>query len=459
VIVGNHTPDWFGAFEAEMTGLRGKHCQTPRGYSQTKQHAGAGSRTFCYFHAENVSLLYLLRRGNRPKIDRKTAFFCFHLQCHVPMLRYFTSGESHGEALVAFLSGLPAGLAVDLLVRNTAAASGDIAGAGMKIERDTAHILSGVRHGKTIGSPIAIMLQNRDWQNWKESLPVETGDPEKHKRVASPRPGHADLAGALKFDFPEARYVLERASARESAARVAIGALAKLFLRELGIEVLSHVIAVGSTSIADREIAWERIEEVAREEEILLSCADPDAEQRMKEEVDKVLRTGDSVGGVFEVVAHNVPPGLGTYAQWDERLDSLLAGAVMSLQAVKAVEIGSGIHAAHSAGSAVHDEIGYQKESGPSGFTRTRNNAGGIEGGVSNGQEIRVRGYLKPISTLRRPLQSVDFATAAREGSPRTVRCLRSSGSGHCRRSHGCTDARPLRSRQVRRRLAERNET
>ena len=330
------------------------------------------------------------------------------------MLRYFTSGESHGEALVAFISGIPAGLEVDQgfvdreLWRRQ---QGFGRGGRMKIERDTAHILSGVRHGKTIGSPISIMLQNRDWQNWKESLPVETGDPEKHKRVASPRPGHADLAGALKYDFPEARYVLERASARESAARVAIGALAKLFLRELGIEVLSHVIAVGSASIADREIAWEKIEEVCRKEEILLSCADPEAELRMKEEVDKVLRTGDSVGGVFEVVAHNVPPGLGTYVQWDERLDALLAAAVMSLQAVKAVEIGTGIHAAYSPGSAVHDEIGYQKDFGQTGFTRTRNNAGGIEGGVSNGQEIRVRGYLKPISTLRRPLQSVDFAT------------------------------------------------
>jgi chorismate synthase len=179
-------------------------------------------------------------------------------------------------------------------------------------------------------------------------------------------------------------------------------------LRELGIDVLSHVIAVGAASIADREIGWEQIQEVSRKDEILLSCADPEAELRMKEEVDKVLRTGDSVGGVFEVVAHNVPPGLGTYAQWDERLDALLAAAVMSLQAVKAVEIGTGIHAAFSPGSTVHDEIGYQKNTG---FTRARNNAGGIEGGVSNGQEIRVRGYLKPISTLRRPLQSVDFAT------------------------------------------------
>jgi chorismate synthase len=330
------------------------------------------------------------------------------------MLRYFTSGESHGEALVAFLSGLPAGLIVDpaLVDRELwRRQQGYGRGGRMKIESDKAHFLSGVRHGKTIGSPIAVLLQNRDWQNWKESLPVESGAPDKHKPVASPRPGHADLAGALKYDFAEARYVLERASARESAARVAVGALAKLLLRELGIEVLSHVIAVGAVSIADREIPWEQIEPVSRKDDVLLSCADPEAEQRMKAEVDKVLRTGDSVGGVFEVVVRNVPPGLGSYAQWDERLDALLAAAVMSLQAVKAVEIGSGIQAAHSPGSEVHDEIGYQRDAGFSGFTRTRNNAGGIEGGVSNGQEIRIRGYLKPISTLRRPLQSVDFAS------------------------------------------------
>jgi len=330
------------------------------------------------------------------------------------MLRYFTSGESHGEALVAFLSGLPAGLNVDQefvdreLWRRQ---QGYGRGGRMKIERDTAHILSGVRHGKTIGSPIAMLLQNRDWQNWKESLPVETGDPAKHKRVASPRPGHADLAGALKYDFAEARYVLERASARESAARVAIGALAKLLLRELGIEVLSHVVGVGSISISGAHVTWESVQELSKKDEVLLNCADPAAEERMKAEVDQVLRTGDSVGGVFEVVAHDVPPGLGSYAQWDERLDAMLAAAVMSLQAVKGVEIGSGIQAAASPGSAVHDEIGYAREGSFGGFTRTRNNAGGIEGGVSNGQEIRVRGYLKPISTLRRPLQSVDFAS------------------------------------------------
>jgi chorismate synthase len=329
------------------------------------------------------------------------------------MLRYFTAGESHGEALVAFLSGMPAGLKIDQTFLDRELwrrQQGYGRGGRMKIERDTAHILSGVRQGMTIGSPIAVQLENRDWKNWQESLPVGEGDPAKHKRVASPRPGHADLAGALKYNFPEARYVLERASARESAARVAIGAVAKLFLRELGIEVLSHVVTTGSVSVS-AQIPWEEIRPLHDREDVLLNCADPETEQRMKEEVDKVLRTGDSLGGVFEVVAHNVPPGLGTYAQWDERLDAMLAAAVMSLQAVKAVEIGSGVASAFAPGSAVHDEIGYTADSGYTSFSRTRNNAGGIEGGVSNGEEVRVRGYLKPISTLRRPLQSVDFST------------------------------------------------
>src|SRR5690349_6897485 len=223
------------------------------------------------------------------------------------MLRYFTTGESHGEALVAVLSGLPAGLRIqqndldrDLWRRQ----QGYGRGGRMKIERDSAHILSGVRHGMTIGSPISIVIENRDWKNWQESLPVEAGDPAKHKRVASPRPGHADLAGALKYNFPEARYVLERASARESAARVAVGAITKLFLRELGIEVLSHVIAVGQAALGDAEVGWEKLKQLHTKEEVLLNCADPEAEQRMKAEVDQALRTGDSVGGVFELVAH-----------------------------------------------------------------------------------------------------------------------------------------------------------
>ena len=333
------------------------------------------------------------------------------------MLRYFTAGESHGESLVAFLSGLPAGVKIDqrFLDRELwRRQQGFGRGGRMKIERDTAHIVSGVRQGHTIGSPIAVILENKDWKNWQESLPVEPGDPAKHKTVASPRPGHADLAGALKYNFPEARYVLERASARESAARVAIGAIVKLFLRELGIEVLSHVIAVGKAALENAEVAWDKLQALHAKNEVVLNCSDPQAEECMKAEVDQALRTGDSVGGVFEVVAHNVPPGLGTYAQWDERLDGLLAMAVMSLQAVKAVEIGTGVGSALSFGSTVHDEIGYSREHAPgafTGFTRASNHAGGIEGGISNGQDILVRGYLKPISTLRRPLGSVDFQT------------------------------------------------
>ena len=335
------------------------------------------------------------------------------------MLRYFTAGESHGEALVALLTGMPAGLKIDQAFVDRELwrrQQGYGRGGRMKIERDQAHIISGVRQGTTIGSPIAMSLENKDWKNWSESLPVAAGDPAKHKAVKSPRPGHADLAGALKYNFGEARYVLERASARESAARVAIGAVAKLFLRELGIEVLSHVLAVGAAAVGNAEVRWEQIRALAEKEEVLLNCTDPESEQRMKAEVDHALRTGDSVGGVFEVVAHHVPPGLGTYANWDERLDGLLAGAVMSLQAVKAVEIGVGVSAAASPGSQVHDEIGY---SGPANdgaapftsFVRKHNHAGGVEGGVSNGEDILVRGYLKPISTLRRPLESVDFAT------------------------------------------------
>jgi chorismate synthase len=329
------------------------------------------------------------------------------------MLRYFTAGESHGEALIAVLCGVPAEVKIDQAFVDRELwrrQQGYGRGGRMKIESDRAHILSGVRHGMTIGSPISIQLENKDWKTWQDALPIGDGDPAKHKRVASPRPGHADLAGALKYNFPEARYVLERASARESAARVAIGAIAKLFLRELGIEVLSHVVTVGSVT-SSAPVAWEQIRALRDRDDVLLNCADPESEQRMKQEVDKVLKTGDSLGGIFEVIAHGVPPGLGTYAQWDERLDALLAAAVMSLQAVKAVEIGSGVAAAFAPGSTVHDEIGYAAQSGFTAFSRTHNNAGGIEGGVSNGEEIRVRGYLKPISTLRRPLQSVDFAT------------------------------------------------
>lgn len=332
------------------------------------------------------------------------------------MLRFSTAGESHGESLIALVSGLPAGLPVaqeridrELWRRQ----QGYGRGGRMHIEQDRAHILSGVRHGKTIGSPVAMEIANRDWKNWTDVLPVEPGDPAKHKAVASPRPGHADLAGSLKYNFPDARYVLERASARETAARVAAGAFSRIFLESFGVGVLSHVIRVGH-AVLEREAAWEELEALHARNEVLLNCVDAASEQNMKAEVDRVLRTGDSVGGVFEVVVHGIPPGLGTYANWDERLDGLLAQAVMSLQAVKAVEIGRGMTAAGSFGSEVHDPIGYRPEGSPENhtrFSREKNNAGGIEGGISNGEDIVVRGYLKPISTLRRPLGSVSFAT------------------------------------------------
>ena len=335
------------------------------------------------------------------------------------MLRFCTAGESHGEALIAVISGIPAGIEVDQEFVNRELwrrQQGYGRGGRMRIERDTARFVSGVRHGKTIGSPISVRIENRDWKNWEEALPVGTGDPAKHKRVASPRPGHADLAGALKYNLPEARYVLERASARESAARVAVGAIAKLLLKTIDAEVLSHVVAVGKAGY-EGSPEWEQLRALTAKEEVMLGCVDEGAEQRMKAEVDQALRTGDSVGGIFEVIGHHVPPGLGTYANWDERLDAQLAAAVMSLQAVKAVEIGRGVHAAVSFGSQVHDAIGYSKRATKNGddsftgFTRAQNNAGGIEGGISNGEDIVVRGYLKPISTLRRPLESVDFAT------------------------------------------------
>jgi chorismate synthase len=332
------------------------------------------------------------------------------------MLRFSTAGESHGEALVALLSGVPAGVPVNQefldheLWRRQ---QGYGRGGRMRIERDTAHILSGVRHGKTIGSPIAMTLANKDWKNWEEILPVGEGDPEKHKAVSSPRPGHADLAGALKYDFADGRYVLERASARESAARVACGAVAKMLLGELGIRVASHVVRVGSAELS-RAASFEEIAALAKREEVLLSCVDAESEALMKAEVDLALKTGDTIGGIFEVVVHGLPPGVGTHTNWDERMDGLLAQAVMSLQAVKAVELGRGVTAASSPGSKVHDAISYESETAEgkfTKFTREQNNAGGIEGGISNGEDVVVRGYLKPISTLRRPLGSVSFAT------------------------------------------------
>jgi len=329
------------------------------------------------------------------------------------MLRFETAGESHGECLVAILTGLPAGIRVSIDYVNRQLwrrQQGYGRGGRMKIETDHAHIASGVRHSHTIGSPIAIVIANNDWKNWAEALPVEShdGDKERQKPLHRPRPGHADLAGCLKYNFSEARYVLERASARETAARVATGAFAKIFLEQFGIEVLSHVVAVGSARLP-RPATWDEIKTSCERDEVLLGCVDAETEQRMKEAVDAAYRSGDSVGGIFEVVARGVPPGLGSHVAWDTRLDGRIAQAVVSIQAVKGVEIGCAEHAAQSYGSAVQDTIHYDQPLRS--FHRGSNRAGGLEGGITNGEDIVVRGFLKPISTLRRPLESVDLRT------------------------------------------------
>ncbi|MGH9559136.1 MAG: chorismate synthase [Bryobacteraceae bacterium] len=327
------------------------------------------------------------------------------------MLRFETAGESHGECVIATLVGLPAGVpispkAVDRELWRRQQGYGR--GGRMKIESDHARIVSGVRHSKTIGSPIAIIVENRDWKNWTAALPVEDGSEDRKKPVTRPRPGHADLAGVIKYNFQDARYILERASARETTARVAAGALAKALLREFGIGVLSHVIAVGDARL-ERAAEWKELVELSHRDEVLLGCVDPDAEQRMKALVDQAYRTGDTIGGVFEVIAHGAPPGLGSHVTWDSRLDGKLAQAIVSMQAVKGVEVGFAAEGAASFGSKVQDTIHYKKEERR--FTRGANRAGGLEGGMTNGQDIVVRGMLKPISTLRKPLESVDLAT------------------------------------------------
>ena len=329
------------------------------------------------------------------------------------MLRYETAGESHGECLIATLTGLPSGIPVSLERVNRELwrrQQGFGRGGRMKIETDRAHFVSGIRHGKTIGSPIATILENKDWKNWTEALPVEdfAGSAEKLKKVTRPRPGHVDLAGAIKYDFHDVRYILERASARETTSRVAVGALCKEFLREFGIEVLSHVTTVGTVHL-ERSATWDEIRALSERDEVLLGCVDPETEARMKAVVDEAYRTGDTAGGVFEVVAHGMPPGVGSHITWDSRLDGKLAQAIVSIQAVKGVEIGYAWEGATSFGSKVQDTIHYNREQQE--FYRGANRAGGLEGGITNGQDVIVRGFLKPISTLRRPLESVDLET------------------------------------------------
>jgi chorismate synthase len=332
------------------------------------------------------------------------------------MFRFTTAGESHGRALVAIVEGLPAGLPIDIDQINHELwrrQQGYGRGGRMKIEQDQIEILSGVRHGLSLGSPLALTIENKDWGNWNEVMATDAREipAEKSRRVKRPRPGHADLAGGLKYDAHDLRNVLERASARETAARVACGAIAKQLLANFGIEIRSHVIQLGGIPGSPLELTFEQIASIP--DDSPLHCADKDVERRMIALIDQKKSEGDTLGGIFEVVARKVPPGLGSHTSWDQKLDGLLAQALMSIHAVKAVAIGAGIEASALPGSEVHDEISYNDETKE--FIRATNRAGGLEGGVTNGEEIRVRGHLKPISTLRRALRSVDIDTKEEE--------------------------------------------
>jgi len=342
------------------------------------------------------------------------------------MLRFLTAGESHGKALVTIVEGVPAGLAIDLdaltadLRRRQ---TGYGRGRRMQIESDRAEPLSGVRHGLTTGGPIALLIPNKDWENWQRTMHVEAEMPAgapgaDRPPVTRPRPGHADLAGFVKYGHEDMRNVLERASARETAARVAVGGIARQLLRHVGTEIVSHVFTIGSASVADPlAITFARAR--ATSEESALHCADAAVERLMIAEIDRAREAGDTMGGSFEVIAHGVPPGLGSYVQWDRKLDGRLAQAMMSIPAIKAVGIGRGPAVATVPGSRVHDEIVPGGPDAPAGVSRPTNNAGGLEGGVTNGEDLRVTGYMKPISTLMKPLRSVDLTTMTE--SPATV--------------------------------------
>lgn len=339
-------------------------------------------------------------------------------------LRYLTAGESHGPALVAILEGMPAGLEIseeEISRHLQRRQMGHGRGGRMKIETDRARILSGVRFGTTLGSPIAIQIENKDWKNWRERMAIQAGG-EKVTPVTVPRPGHVDLAGALKYRQQDIRNVLERASARETAARVAIGSIARKLLEQFGMRLISHVVEIHQvksrftlagmdtgTSAADFGHPIEEISEIADRSPV--RCLDPEAEAEMVQVIDRAKRMRDTVGGVFEVAALNVPVGLGSHVQWDRKLDGRIAAAMMSLPAMKGVEIGLGFEAARRFGSRAHDEIFYREDDAGGSIFRKTNRAGGLEGGISNGQPVVVRVAMKPISTLMQPLKSVDLVT------------------------------------------------
>jgi chorismate synthase len=346
------------------------------------------------------------------------------------MLRFLTAGESHGQALVAILEGMPAGVAIDpdaITIDLRRRQGGYGRGRRMAIESDRAEILSGIRRGRTTGGPISLLIPNKDWQNWQRTMAVGAVLPPdatgaNRAPVTRPRPGHADLAGALKYELDDMRDVLERASARETAARVALAGIARQLLGVFDIHVLSHVVRIGDVAVPESlGVPVSRIRDIPADSP--LHCAEPDIEQQMIAAIDAAREAGDTLGGAFEVVVTGLPPGLGSYVQWDRKLDGRLAQAVMSIQAIKGVGIGKGPAVSELPGSRIHDEIVPSGElptgHASVGVSRLTNNAGGLEGGVTNGEEIRVTGYMKPIATLMKPLRSVDLTTL--EPSPAAI--------------------------------------
>ena len=337
------------------------------------------------------------------------------------MLRFLTAGESHGQGLVTILEGLPAGLTIDIdamTVDLRRRQGGYGRGRRMAIESDRAEILSGVRRGRTTGAPIALLVRNKDWENWQNTMHVEPQAPAgatgaNRAAVVRPRPGHADLAGALKYDHDDIRDVLERASARETAARVAAGAIARQLLAAIGCELTSHITGIGPVVIpAGTQVSFEAAQSLPLEAP--LRCTDPMLEQRMMASIDAAKEAGDTLGGSFEVIVRNVPVGLGSYVHWDRKLDGRLAQALMSIPAIKAVAVGDGVDGARRPGSLVHDEIVADAVAAAAGepvLRRPTNRAGGLEGGVTNGEEVRMTGFMKPIATLMKPLRSIDLTS------------------------------------------------
>jgi chorismate synthase len=345
------------------------------------------------------------------------------------MLRFLTAGESHGQALVTILEGMPAGLAIDfeaITAQLRRRQTGYGRGRRMAIETDRAQVLSGIRHGLTTGGPIALLIPNKDWENWQRTMAVEGATPADatgvdRPLVTRPRPGHADLAGVVKYGHDDIRNVLERASARETAARVAVGAVARQLLRQVGAEIVSHVASIGSVALPDSlAVSFEDARAIG--DDSALHCVDAAVERAMIAAIDAAREAGDTMGGSFEIIAAGVPPGLGSHVHWDRKLDGRLAQAMMSIQAIKAVGLGRGPGVAALPGSRIHDEILPRSGSKPASglnVSRPTNNAGGLEGGITNGEDLRITGYMKPIATLMKPLRSVDLATMT--VSPATV--------------------------------------